>query len=232
MKIGLLEAENLKPEIIKTYGSYANMTARLLQAVKADLSFQTYPVINGGYPDTIDECDAYLITGSKASAYDDDDWITQLENYIQTLVYKQKKLIGICFGHQLIAQALGGKVAKSDKGWGVGVMNSQILLEKPWMTPYQPSFSLLVSHQDQVAELPVSAERIASNEHCLNSSYLIGQHVLSFQGHPEFSVDYARQSMEGRRELIGEERYQQRLKSLADQTDHLLVAKWIVNFLR
>lgn len=163
MQIGILEAENLKPEIIKQYGSYSDMTQALLRSVDLQLEFQNYTVVNGEYPEDIDECDAWLITGSKASAYENADWIKQLESYIKILAQQQKKLIGICFGHQLIAQALGGKVEKSDKGWGVGVMASKVELNKPWMQPTQHQFSLLVSHQDQVVELPPGAERIAGS---------------------------------------------------------------------
>lgn len=209
MKIGILEVEQLKPEIYKKYGSYGDMTIRLLGLIDENVSFQTYQAISGEYPKDSNKCDAFLITGSKASAYDKEPWIKQLEDYIKTLAEQQKKLIGICFGHQLIAQALGGKVEKSNKGWGVGVMASEILMNKPWMQPAQQQFSLLVSHQDQVIELPDGAERIACSDFCINSSYQVSNHILTFQGHPEFTVGYAQQSMDNRREIIGEDRYQQ-----------------------
>ena len=232
MKIGILEAEQLKPDIQKQYGSFADMTIRLLVSVDQHVTFQTYQAIHGEYPQDVDECDAFLITGSKASAYDPEAWIKQLEDYIKKLADQQKKLIGICFGHQLIAQALGGKVEKSSKGWGVGVMASGVVSSKSWMQPAQQQFSLLVSHQDQVIELPAGAERIAESDFCTNSSYQIGDYILTFQGHPEFSVDYANQSMHSRRELIGEERFQCAQTSLKNKIDDKLIATWILNFLR
>lgn len=230
MKIGILETEQLKPEIVKQYGSYGDMTIRLLRAVDEDVSFQTYQVISGEYPNDSNDCDAFLITGSKASAYDNEPWIKQLESYITTLAEQQQKLIGICFGHQLIAQALGGKVEKSNKGWGVGVMASDVLQNKSWMQPAQEQYSLLVSHQDQVVELPDGAERIAGSDFCINSSYQVSNHILGFQGHPEFTVEYAQQSMDKRRKIIGEERYQQAQGSLDKTIDHRTVARWILNF--
>ncbi len=232
MKIGILEAEQLTADTIQKFGSYADMTQGLLMSVDNSLSFQTWLVVDGEYPQDIHECDAYLITGSKASAYGDEAWIRQLETYIRLLSEQRKKLIGICFGHQLIAQALGGRVEKSDKGWGTGIMSSKLLLTKPWMAPEQNVFSLLVSHQDQVIKLPPNADCIAGNDFCVNSSYLIENHILTFQGHPEFSVEYARQSMDGRREIIGEQKYQQAKASLQQAIDHKVIAEWILNFIR
>lgn len=231
MKVGILEAEQLLPEILAEYGSYAEMTMELLRSVDDRISFQTYQVTRSEYPQTSDECDAFLITGSKASAYDNEAWITQLSDYIKRLANEEKKLIGICFGHQLIAQALGGKVEKSDKGWGVGVMESKVVLTQTWMQPAQQPFSLLVSHQDQVIDLPPKAERIAGSEFCINSSYQVGKHILTFQGHPEFSIAYARQSMDRRRELIGEARYLAAKASLDSNIDHNIIARWILNFI-
>lgn len=232
MKIGILEAEQLKPAILKEYGSYADMTMRLLGSVDNSVSFQTYQATSGEYPIDTNDCDAFLITGSKASAYDNEAWIKQLADYIKILADQQKKLIGICFGHQLIAHALGGKVLKSGKGWGVGIMASDVLLNKPWMQPTLKNFSLLVSHQDQVVELPPDAEQIAGSDFCMNSCYQVDNHILTFQGHPEFTLEYAQQSMEKRREIIGEERYQQAQISLRQNIDHKMIARWILNFVK
>lgn len=232
MKIGILEAEQLEPAIRQQFGSYADMTIGLLRDIDAGLSFQTYPVIHDDYPDATNDCDAFLITGSKASAYDDAPWIKRLEAYIVELAARHKKLIGICFGHQLIAQALGGRVEKSHKGWGVGVMASEVRATKPWQQPARQTFSLLVSHQDQVVALPADAERIAGSKFCENSCYQLANHILCFQGHPEFTVDYARQSMDRRRQIIGEACYRQGQSSLTDRIDHKIVASWIVNFMQ
>ena len=231
MKIGLLEAEQLTPEILKKYGSYADMTMRLLHSVDDKIAFQTYQITRGEYPADTNDCDAYLITGSKASAYDDDAWIVQLADYVKDLAAQQKKLIGICFGHQLIAQALGGQVEKSTKGWGVGIMSSKLLQTKAWMQPMQDNYSLLVSHQDQVTVLPDNAVHIAENAFCKHSSYQLGDHILSLQGHPEFAVEYAQQSMRKRREIVGEQCYQRGQASLQEPLDHKMIAQWIINFI-
>lgn len=236
MKIGIFEAQNLSNDIQERYGSYGDMFQRLLGSIEStvedQLSFQTYQVKEFEYPDNIDQCDVYLITGSKSSAYANRPWIQQLQDYVIKLSNHPKKLIGICFGHQIIAQALGGQVQKHKNGWGIGLSLSTVLRTKPWMDPARESFSLLVSHQDQVMTLPQHAELIAGDEFCQNSSYQIGEHILTFQGHPEFSHEFLKYLMLKRRKLIGEQPYQQALASLSHSADHRLIAQWILNFVK
>jgi GMP synthase-like glutamine amidotransferase len=234
VKIGILHADDLAEEIINEYGDYADMFQDLLLSVDETLSFYTYQVTKSEYPSIVDECDAYLLTGSKFSVYDDEAWIRQLIKFITELHQQQKKLIGICFGHQLIAHALGGLVERSEKGWGIGIINSdveQIADKYGWLIPEKESFSLLVSHQDQVVELPPRAKLIASNAFCPNAGFQLGTSVLTFQGHPEFNVEYLKYIMGKRREIIGEEKYKQAFLSLEQPADHKLVAQWLVNFL-
>jgi GMP synthase-like glutamine amidotransferase len=230
VKIGILEADRLSAALRKQYGSYGDMFENLLQSVDKSLALPRYQVTESEYPEDIDDCDAYLITGSKFSIYDDEAWIRQLQDYVITLAGRQKKLIGICFGHQLIAQALGGRAQKSEKGWGVGLATSTVYVTKPWMDPAQETYALLTSHQDQVTALPLHAELIAGDDFCAYASYQIGDHILTFQGHPEFTPEYARQRMQERREILGERRYQQGMASLKQNADHKLLAKWIINF--
>ena len=230
MRIGILETDTLDRNIEKQYGSYAAMFETLFLAVDSKIEFSVYRVIDDVYPVAIDECDAYLITGSKSSAYDNDPWIKKLSEYIVSLYKQNKKLIGICFGHQIIAYALGGLAEKSDKGWGVGnvVSNNQ---NQPWMHTEKKQFSLLVSHQDQVTKLPADAKLIASNEFCPNASFQIADYILTFQGHPEFSKDYLKYLMNKRRDLIGKEKYNKAVTSLQNNHDSQLVAQWIINFI-
>jgi GMP synthase-like glutamine amidotransferase len=232
VKIGILETDRLSEALRKQYGSYGDMFQNLLHSVDKRLALPRYQVTESVYPENIDDCDAYLITGSKSSIYDDKPWIKHLQEYVITLAGRQKKLIGICFGHQLIAQALGGQAQKSEKGWGVGLATSAVYVSKPWMDPAQETFALITSHQDQVTALPPDAELIAGDEFCAYASYQIGDHILTFQGHPEFTPEYARQRMHDRREIIGEQRYQQGMASLNQNADDLLIANWIINFVR
>ena len=231
MRVGILEADHLDEGLREQYGSYGDMFEALLKPVDGSLRFSRYQVTDCHYPQHIDDCDAYLITGSKSGIYDDEPWIQRLHDYVVALAGRRKKLIGVCFGHQLIAQALGGRAEKSGKGWGVGLSRSAVYGSKPWMEPAKETFTLITSHQDQVTALPPRAELIAGDEFCTYASYQIGDHILTFQGHPEFTPAYARQRMEDRREILGEERYQQGVASLDQDADHLVIARWIINFL-
>ena len=230
MRIGILETDKLDADLIARFGSYADMFKVLLSSIDNGLSFKVYQVIDNAYPEQIDECDAYLITGSKYSAYDNDGWIRKLETYIVSLHEQRKKLIGICFGHQLIAQALGGKVSKSEKGWGVGNITKQIIHTPDWMQTEKQQFTMIYSHQDQVDILPDGATLIAGNDFCQLSSFQIGNHILTFQGHPEFTPAYARQRLQTRREKVGEAIYQKGMASLHEENDSVLVARWLLDF--
>ncbi len=237
MRIGILETATLAPEVKNEYGSYAEMFQRLFLSVDDQVAFNVYPVINGQYPGSNDECDAFLITGSKFDAHGEEPWIIKLRDYIVDLHEQRKKLIGICFGHQLIARALGGLSQRSKNGWGVGNVSSEINQVKPWMgdendPSFKKQFSLLVSHQDQVVKLPDQATLISSSKHCPISGFQVASHILTFQGHPEFTADYLRYTMNKRRDLIGEEKYNKAIDSLKRPDDSLLVTRWMLNFIK
>jgi len=231
LKIGILEADDLDAGVVGKYGSYTDMFQELLLSVSDQLTFKKYQVTELEYPEKTDECDAYLITGSKHSVYENEIWINRLKKFSNQLYQKKIKQIGICFGHQLVAQALGGRAEKSAHGWGIGHMSYHIKQKQDWMRPGKENVSLLASHQDQVVQLPPQARLIASNDFCVNAAFQLNDSVLCFQGHPEFSREYLEYIMNKRREQLGEKIYNNAKKSLAEQDEHKLVAQWIVNFL-
>jgi GMP synthase-like glutamine amidotransferase len=231
-KIGILECDRLSEDLRARHGSYSEMFQKLLSAATDEpLTFQTYQMLEADYPVKPKECDAYLITGSKYSVYDAQSWIKRLQNYVATLDAHSIKLIGICFGHQIVAQALGGDVYKHPGGWGVGVATSSLLQRKAWMDPPKDSFQLIASHQDQVRRLPAGAELLSSSAFCVNGSYQLGEHILCFQGHPEFTPAYARERLQARQGVIDEETVKKGLDSLQQKTDASLIARWITKFL-
>lgn len=234
MKLGILKADALKPELASQFGEYPDMFAWRFQAIAPSIELVTYDVQLGQYPKSIDEVDAYLITGSKSSVYDQELWIDELKKFVIKLHQSKKKLIGICFGHQLVAQALGGQTLKSDAGWCVGVHRPKLskrAKDLGFTNANKNHFNLISSHQDQVQKLAVDAEVIASTDACLNYMTVLGQHIFTVQGHPEFDVDFARQLLTMRRNTLGESLYEQAVESLQVEADNLLVTRWMVQFL-
>lgn len=232
MKLGILKTDTVRPEWVGEFGEYPDMFMRLLHAADPELEFVVYDVVRGEYPGDIDEVDAYLVTGSKASVYEDQEWIRRLMEFVRELHRRRKKLVGICFGHQLVAHALGGRTAKSPGGWGVGLHRHSFASVPDWHDGDDPELAILVSHQDQV-ERPAPGSRVlAGSEFCENAVTQLGEHILTFQGHPEFVAAYSRNIMSARREVIGEEVYQRGMASLQGEHQGARVARWIVNFLR
>lgn len=235
--LGIIDCDQLAPELQQEFTCYSEAFVTLLKTsndksnIFTSLHFKTYRAIEDIYPQHIDDCDAYLITGSKYSAYEGLAWITTLQSFIQQLHAAKKKIIGICFGHQLIAHSLKGTTTKSDRGWGIGVSSVIVEQKQGWMQPFIKEFSLLVSHQDQVQTLPPKAIAIAGNDFCPNASFQLSEHILSFQGHPEFTKRYSQQLMEKRRQIIGDDKVNQAIGSLAQDTDHEIIAQWILNFI-
>ena len=230
MNIGILQCNRLREEFARQHGQYPDMFANLLQQIDPTLTFDTYDVEQANFPSHVDTCDAYLITGSSHGVNDDLPWITQLEDFIRSLHMAQKKIIGICFGHQLVAKALGGSVIKSPSGWGIGISKNTITQQKSWMKPPRDTFNLIISHQDQVVKLPPGTEILASNDFCPFYMIQIGN-ILTIQGHPEFSKTYSQALIESRKNILDKECYEQGLQSLQLDKDDVLIAEWITHFL-
>lgn len=232
MKIGLVDCDNLVPPLDKQYFNYPRMFVTKFEVQDPKLSFGFYSAIEGCYPEKMDECDAYLITGSKTGVYDDEPWLAGLADFIRMVYEGEVPLIGICFGHQMIAHTLGGRAEKSSKGWGLGAKSYPIVSPRSWMgKDYPESFKLLYSHQDQVTALPDGASVLAKNEFCEHAAFVIDKRVLGIQGHPEFPREYLKELMIMRRERYPAEIYDEAFDSLSHETDSELVIRWIINFL-
>ena len=231
MKLGFLRTDAVRPELKPEYGEYPDMFIALLRHLDPNLEYAVYDVELGQYPVDIDEVDAYLITGSKSSVYEDKPWIIELMEFVRALNRRHKKLLGFCFGHQLVAQALGGKTERSAKGWGVGLHTHRFTTVPSWHDQGDVDLNILVSHQDQVVAVPDSARVLAGSEFCENAVCQIGDHILTFQGHPEFVPQYSRELLSIRRERIGEAAYAAGVSSLSGIAQGQRVGSWVLNFL-
>lgn len=233
MRIGLLETDVLYDDLIEEYGSYGLMFEKYFSQLTNDsLEFVYYQVQQGELPLFLDECDAYIITGSKAGAYEKHDWIKPLSNWIIEANEAKVKVLGICFGHQLIAHALGGLVEMSDKGWGIGVRSLLTIPDSPFSQPLPKYLDLIYSHKDQVVKLPEDAINFLADDFCPHAGFTIGSHIVTFQGHPEFSAIYSERLLSRRAEMIGEPTYSKGIRSLRQSTDANFIGRLILDFLR
>jgi len=233
MIIGILEADPALEPLRDEFGNYVSMFKDLLNegAEGRKLEFRAYKVQDCQYPADLDECDGYIVTGSRASVYDDEEWIHRLNQFVVQLHAAKKKLVGICFGHQLVANVLGGKTEAAEVGWGVGVHTSSVRETADYMLPNEREISLLVSHKDQVTVLPAGAKLLASSDFCVNAMFQVDNHILTFQGHPEFAKGYSRGLMELRKEILGPDKYTKGIASLDKSTNEKSVARWVLAFI-
>lgn len=231
LTLGILEADTLYADLVDDYRSYGQMLATLLARQDGQLRFRFYQIQQGELPAPF-ECDAYLLTGSKAGVYDDLPWLAPLALWLRQSFARGEKLLGVCFGHQMIAHSLGGFAAKSPKGWGVGLHQTRIEALPHWLNDAPSELCLIYSHQDQVERLPLEAVRLYGSEFCPNAAYFIGNQVLCFQGHPEFDVEYTRRLLQRRAKAIGESLLAQKLAQLAPTPDSELVGRWMTGLIR
>ncbi|WP_191833488.1 amidotransferase [Pseudomonas fluorescens] len=230
LRICILETDVLRPELIGQYQGYGRMFEQLFTRQPIAAEFDVYNVMNGEYPADDQVFDAYLVTGSKADSFGDDPWIETLKAFLLARYQRGDKLLGVCFGHQLLALLLGGKSERANQGWGVGTHRYVMNAKAPWMNPQVEELTLLISHQDQVTRLPENATVIASSDFCPNAAYHIGDQVLCFQGHPEFIHDYSRALLELRQDKLGQEVYRKGIDSLAHEHQGSTVAEWMMRF--
>ncbi|KRR15407.1 glutamine amidotransferase [Bradyrhizobium lablabi] len=189
-RVTIIETGLVSPKNRELHGSYPQMFEQMIGAADASITFDTVSIAAGEPLPDIEGLEAILITGSAAGVYDPLDWIAPLEDFVCTAHDKQVPMVGVCFGHQLIAQALGGTVRKSEKGWGIGRHIYDV-------TPHNGLIdgmrvALAASHQDQVITPPARASTILSSDFTPHAGLLYaGGTTLSVQPHPEFSVGFA-----------------------------------------
>jgi GMP synthase-like glutamine amidotransferase len=216
MRIGILQTGDAPEELRDQHGNYNNMFVRLLGKNDVEFEFQVFRVVDSQIPDDVNLCDGWLITGSRFAAYGPQPWIPLLKDFILQIVDADLPLVGICFGHQIIAEALGGRVEKSDKGWGLGLDTYTLTADSP--LGEQDKITLNVFHQDQIVELPPNAEVFASSEFCPFAGLCIGDQIMTVQAHPEFQNEFNRQLLSVRKStVIPEPLANDAIKKLGDQ---------------
>ena len=228
MRIGLLVCHHVEERYRPIVEDYASMIDEMLGGHSFDLV--VYDAVESEFPQDPGECDAYLISGAAASVYEPETWIRELERFVSRVVEDAVPIVGICFGHQVLASALGGVVERWERGWGGGVHSMQVRQRRTWMVPPLDEVALIMAHQDQVTALPDGATVLGSSDHCANFLVEFTPNAIGIQGHPEFPVAFAAMFYEDRRETVGEP-IDRALASLSTPTDAGIVADWIYNVL-
>jgi GMP synthase-like glutamine amidotransferase len=235
LKLTILET-GLPPEKIREdWPRYPEMFEALVAPHMGELSYETIAVAEGEAFPALEDVEAVLVTGSAAGVYEQFPWMNPLLNFIQRVAARRIPLIGVCFGHQAVAKALGGHVDKSDRGWGLGRHLYDVCEHPDWMGDFSgETFSLGVSHQDQVQSLPPGASVVAQSDFTPYAVLDYGDvPAISFQGHPEFSRGFCCALYNVRRgTAFSPERVDEACDSLDTAVDNSLVGKWMANFLR
>ena len=233
LHIGLLLCHTFAP-ILKQVGglNYSAIFQKEFLAVDSGVVLTNFNAYKGELPNSVDQCDVWLINGSPSGVYDDVEWIHQLGHFIEQLHVAKKPTVGICFGHQLMAQVLGGSVERSKKGWGIGISRNTVVAKADCMHPMAKTIDVMVFHQDQVVRVPEGSKVLAGNAFCPNHIIQYNNHMLSIQGHPEFNS----QMVEG---LLGAESFDNRpairaqgIANSVGKPNAKLLFQWIVNFYR
>jgi GMP synthase-like glutamine amidotransferase len=237
MRVGILETGEVAEGLRAVHGDYPAMFDRLLRGVDPDLEFATVSVVRGEMPAAPGQADGWIVTGSRHGVYDGLDWIEPLKDFLRDCVAEGVPVVGICFGHQILAEALGGRAAKSDRGWGVGVHDYELRARPGWLDGLPERFAVRAIHQDQVIELPPEATVLAASAFCPYAALAYGHperpSAISLQPHPEFDAAFLDALLVARAGTVVPERQAAAAReSLARPVDDAAWARLIVAFLR
>lgn len=203
----------------------------LLQPLRRDWTFEVLPVKDGVLPASPEAFDGYVITGSPASVNDDSlPWVGPLLDFIRAVDAARQPLIGLCFGHQAVAKALGGEVARHSAGWGLGTAPTHWTTTPAWMQPSQATTTLMAAHNEQVIRMPEGAVCLGGSEFCPIGSMQIGQHIWTTQFHPEMPLVFMQALLGYLADKLDADTMARAHTSLNNAADVPLFGQWMAQF--
>ena len=230
LKIAIISTCAITSDAYKEFPRETEQIKAMMRNERPDWDYHVFDIFNGEFPD-IDTFDAFIFGGSPSSVNDDDAWVAGMFDYIRQVFAAEKPQIGLCFGHQAIAKALGGHVGNSPLGWSIGVVNTEFLDHTEWMIPPIPQLRLFASHNEQVLQLPTDARLLAKTAECPHAAYSIGNRVFATQHHPEMKKDFVEHIIKVEAPELTEDQVLKFKGSMALDDDSQVFAHWIVQFI-
>jgi GMP synthase-like glutamine amidotransferase len=225
-QMGLLVCDN----VYESYRTKCPDFLHMYSEAFPQIDFIPYHLHRGEFPSHLENLSGYMMTGSRYSAYDEEEWIIRAKQLIRDIKEADLLFVGICFGHQMIAEALGGEVKRAPVGWSVGIQSFEITNYKNWMRKKISNFNVQMMCQDQVHKLPKDTEIIAFRPECPVGIMQIGKKILGIQGHPEFPSAYAEALIRERKERIGIMRAEKALKTISQNLETNDIREIVQNF--
>jgi GMP synthase-like glutamine amidotransferase len=231
LRLAVLLTNNDTSAFAAHFPNDGQKVVQLLQPLRPNWSFEVVPVKDGVLPASPEAFDGYVITGSPASVNDDHlPWVGQLLDFIRAVDAVRQPLIGLCFGHQAVARALGGQVARNAAGWGLGTAPTHWTTTPAWMQPSQATTTLMAAHNEQVTRMPEGAVCLGGSDFCPIGSMQIGQHIWTTQFHPEMPLVFMKALLGYLDDKLDADTITRAHTSLANAADAPLFGQWMVQF--